>query len=480
MHTSTSSPLLQLHEFRVQTSQDVPPQTAWQSPELTLTLSPGQLIALVGPWGSGKSVLLEALAEMRRPGLETQGQVEHAGGPLSFIPQDPRLAALPQDRISDLLRSALGTNDWRARAHTRLEQLRLPAERILSLRFHQLSASEQHLTLVAYATLRPHRTLLYDGWAESLSAQQITALRSLLQTLLQEGVGVLVSSRSSEQLAQLAPTLYSLAPTVAEPPVVVPLTERMEPPSSSERSSKTVLEVQRLLLTPPRHQLFSLFRRTPPPPIASLRSFRLHTGELALLEGAPGTGKTRFLEAIAGLRPATEGRILFRGRSLAPLQSERSKSLRRELPLLSRLAFTQLDGKLTVREHLQNAQQNAAAPSLTPEQWLERVGLPERLLELPSDFLSAAEAQRVALACCLQAQPSLVLWDAPEAAGLTQEDVHLRALIQSQQKQGTSFLLTSSEATRLSFLRAQRFRLETESDAPPSHAQREAPPPPAD
>src|SRR5690606_32743528 len=111
-----------------------------------------------------------------------------------------------------------------------------------------------------------------------------------------------------------------------------------------------------------------------------------------------------------------------------------------------------LDEELTVERHLHESTRargkaDAGRAVTEPAEWLERLGLPSRLLELPTDFLSAGEAQRVHWAQSLASSPELVLLDAPRVAGVDSDSGELAALLSSQKQLGTSFLIATNEPT---------------------------------
>src|SRR5690242_16661751 len=77
-------------------------------------------------------------------------------------------------------------------------------------------------------------------------------------------------------------------------------------------------------------------------------SFRVPTGEYAVLMGKTGSGKTTLLEAVAGLKPVRTGRVLLMGRDVTPLKAaERGIGyVPQDLALFA---------TMTVRQHLEFA-----------------------------------------------------------------------------------------------------------------------------
>jgi len=134
--------------------------------------------------------------------------------------------------------------------------------------------------------------------------------------------------------------------------------------------------------------------------------FALKSGELLLVEGKNGCGKTSLLRAITGLLEFETGQIDWRGQSvLANHQAFRS-----DLVWLShRVGFK---GDLTLLENLSFETGLRATAGDLLESSLERLGLTQ-LTRLPFRALSAGQQRRVALARMLMAKAPLWMMDEP-------------------------------------------------------------------
>lgn len=139
----------------------------------------------------------------------------------------------------------------------------------------------------------------------------------------------------------------------------------------------------------------------------------LPEGELVVVLGASGSGKSTFLNIIGGLDTPTSGQVRFRGEDI-------SKASQRELTLYRRrhvgfvFQFYNLMPSLTARENVALVTEIAEKP-LKPEHALALVGLEGRLDHFPAQ-LSGGEQQRVAIARAIAKQPSVLLCDEPTGA----------------------------------------------------------------
>ena len=149
-------------------------------------------------------------------------------------------------------------------------------------------------------------------------------------------------------------------------------------------------------------------------------SFSLGTGELVLLEGQNGSGKTSLLRSLVGLLEPESGAITWQGRSIRQARSEFFEAM---VWMGHRVGFK---ADLTVEENL--GFERCLRPSRTQDldAVLERLSI-TRLKKLPLRSLSAGQQRRVALARMLLAGAELWLMDEP----FTNLDRDGRALVES-------------------------------------------------
>ncbi len=149
-------------------------------------------------------------------------------------------------------------------------------------------------------------------------------------------------------------------------------------------------------------------------------SFAVSRGELVLLEGDNGSGKTSLLRAVVGLLEPESGDISWNGR---PVREVRSAFFSAMVWMGHRVGFK---ADLTVEENLafERALRPTAGQAL--DATLERLSI-TRLRKLPLRALSAGQQRRVALARMLLASATLWLMDEP----FTNLDREGRALVES-------------------------------------------------
>mgnify|MGYP006269394477 FL=1 len=153
-------------------------------------------------------------------------------------------------------------------------------------------------------------------------------------------------------------------------------------------------------------------------PLLAGVDLQLGSGELLLLEGENGSGKTSVLRLLAGLLPITSGTGTVLGVDLAT----EARSLRRRVGLVGHQAG--LYAQLSVRENVAFQVAAAHGDVARVDPAIHRVGLDARS-EVSAAQLSAGQRRRAALAIAIARAPELWLLDEPEA-GL---DVAGRAIL---------------------------------------------------
>ncbi len=142
-------------------------------------------------------------------------------------------------------------------------------------------------------------------------------------------------------------------------------------------------------------------------------SFEIERGELCVVLGPSGAGKTTVLNLLGGMDRATSGSIIVGGREVTGLDEEELTGYRRD-DVGFVFQFYNLMPNLTALENVELAEQVCQSP-LRPTDVLEQVGLKDRMNNFPAQ-LSGGEQQRVSIARALCKNPALLLCDEPTGA----------------------------------------------------------------
>jgi ABC-type lipoprotein export system ATPase subunit len=180
--------------------------------------------------------------------------------------------------------------------------------------------------------------------------------------------------------------------------------------------------------------------------IVSVPAFALARGEQRALRGESGSGKTTFLNLIAGILAADGGRVLVDGTDMTALNEPGRDRLRAEKLGYIFQTFNLLQG-FTVLENVVLGMSFGPRGADRPHaaEMLKRVGLGHRLNHFPRQ-LSSGQQQRVAVARALANRPKLVLADEPTGNLDRKHAREALALIREvSREQGAALLLVSHD-----------------------------------
>ena len=207
-------------------------------------------------------------------------------------------------------------------------------------------------------------------------------------------------------------------------------------------------------------------------------SLKVEAGEFVAVMGPSGCGKSTFLHLLGGLDRPTSGRIVIDN---LPLDGQSDKNLtelrRRKIGFV--FQFYNLIPVLTALENSYLPMILDGIPAskarLKGAEWLEKVGLGDRLTSRP-DQLSGGQQQRVAIARALVYEPALVLADEPTGNLDTRASDDIAALLrQDANTWGRSVVMVTHDpriaayADRIIFLKDGQISDETRLNTHPAH-----------
>lgn len=170
-------------------------------------------------------------------------------------------------------------------------------------------------------------------------------------------------------------------------------------------------------------------------------STSVERGQMCVIQGTSGSGKSTFLNCIGGLDTIDSGSVVVDGQEIAGLKPEALSDYRRD-NLGFIFQFYNLVPNLTVKENIQVCEYLTKQP-LDMGELLETLGLTEHQNKFPSQ-LSGGQQQRCAIARALIKNPKLLLCDEPTGAldSKTSRDI-LILLEQINAKYGTTMLIVT-------------------------------------
>ena len=183
----------------------------------------------------------------------------------------------------------------------------------------------------------------------------------------------------------------------------------------------------------------------------SCLNFHLHSGQILLIEGVNGAGKTSLLRILTGLRQPDEGELFWNDESIQDLAA----AFYRDVAYIGH--NNGLKDTLTAQENLQYAQA-LAVPTLSIDEALQQVQL-NGYQNTPVRYLSAGQRRRLALARLLCTHKTLWILDEPYTS-LDKSSIQMvEQLIAAHVKQGGMVVMTSHHETHLPAPLVQKIEL---------------------
>lgn len=419
---------------------------------ISLTLSPGTITALVGASGAGKTTLLHALAGELPIGSERiTGSIWLCGEPIlqlsarqcrrlrrrhiGYLPQDPRVALLPLQRTGSLLRRRAASLGVRGRAASllieqQLSAVALPADRDFLRRLpHQLSGGQRQRVLLALALMGNPALLLLD---EPGSAQDSINTRALYQHVRRlasaRNIAVLLVAHDIRIISDIADNFIVLEQgkieeitpchtflTTAQSTTGHRLLQASRWQSAAAATNPLITAADTFgSNTFTVHNLNAHYQHSK---VLHDISFSLAAGDCLNIVGASGCGKTTLLRCLLGLHTASSGTIHWKNQPLALPLASRDRHWRRRLQYVAQNPYDSLNPYHSVHQLLSRPLA-LFQPQLQPKQRqqqlcqaLEQVGLDSGLQQQRVRQLSGGQRQRLALARALLVQPEILLCD---------------------------------------------------------------------
>ena len=142
-------------------------------------------------------------------------------------------------------------------------------------------------------------------------------------------------------------------------------------------------------------------------------NFEIEKGELVVIVGPSGAGKTTTLNILGGMDSPTRGKVIIDGKDISHCNRKQLTEYRRN-DIGFVFQFYNLVQNLTALENVELATEISKKP-LDPRTVLKGVGLEKRMLNFPAQ-LSGGEQQRVAIARAVAKNPKILLCDEPTGA----------------------------------------------------------------
>ena len=431
---------------------------------VTFELARGEVHALVGENGAGKSTMMKVLSGAVAPDggrMEIDGRPYRPSGPadglrrgVSMIYQEPTLAPHLTVAENIMLGREAHTAGWIDRRATErkvrevLDLVRHP-EIAPSVRLGGLSVGAKQLVEIARALLNRSRILVMDEPTSSLSQEDGRRLFEIIRGLRDQGVSVVYISHFLEEVQRVADSFTVLRDGRSV--------------GSGRMEGTRIEDIIRLMVGQTVTRMFPRVDHAVGEVVLSVdglkgramaapASLTLAKGEILGLAGLVGSGRTELLRTLFGLDGAEDGTIAVAGSALTGRKPW--TRIRRGLGLLSEdrqgegLALTMsVADNVTLSDMAPYRRRGLLRPGRqrrAVSEWMGRLKIRARGPGQRAGDLSGGNQQKVALARLLHQKASVLLLDEPTRGIDVVSKSQIYEWIGELAREGKSVLFVSS------------------------------------
>ena len=454
----------------------------------------GEVVALIGESGSGKTTIALSALGYCKPGLEfTGGEVRLHGRDVISMPPDEQ-RDLRGQRVAYLAQSAAATFNpaltigeqvtespilhgqvSREKAEIRAEELyralELPDPDRLGKRYpHQVSGGQLQRLMAAMALCGKPDLLVLDEPTTALDVTtQIEVLKAFKSVIKQEGAAAIYVTHDLSVVAQIADHIVVLyAGDIQEQGTADQIINRpthdytrrlmaaVRPPPAAGQGDESLDEHRRESpALEVRNVTAGYGRGATAIRVLSDVSVSVQRGHTVGVIGESGCGKSTLARVMSGLLPAREGDVLLDGERLRPSLKQRARSELQKIQFVFQMADTALNPRQRIDHILGRPLEFYLG--LRGAEKRKRIGELLQMVELPVEFagrypeeLSGGQKQRVNLARALAASPEVLLCDEVISALDTIVGANVIELLKRLRKQtGVSFVFISHDLSTI-------------------------------
>ncbi|WP_150525983.1 sugar ABC transporter ATP-binding protein [Roseibium sediminis] len=432
---------------------------------MSLELKAGEVHAIVGENGAGKSTMIKIMTGVHKPTsgeIRIDGQARTLSG--TQAAREAGIAAMYQepmvfpdlDVAENIFISArnkgLFLKPTQQRQAARALVTRLGMSLDVELAASGLTLAEQQIVEIARALSEDVRVLIMDEPTASLSAYEASQLRRIAKTLAQEGVAVVYISHRLEEIFEIADrvTVIRDGGHISTRPISETTADLM----IAEMVGRDVGNYFAKIPGTATDTVALKVRNLAVDDVFEGVNFDLHKGEVLCFSGLVGARRTDVALALFGVKPATRGTIEVNGTAVEIRHPKQAMDIgiayvsedRRKLGLAMPMSIQSNTSLATLGKFLRRfGLLDRAEERNVAEAFRKRLNIRTPNVDIAVGTLSGGNQQKVMLAKWLNMEPEILIFDEPTRGIDVGAKAEVHELIREFAKAGGAALVISSD-----------------------------------
>lgn len=433
-----------------------------------LTINKGEVRALAGENGCGKSTLIKVISGAHNA---DEGEIYIDGKTYkSLMPMDairagiqviyqdfsvfPNLTVAENIALNSQLDSGKKVVNWKQVKQIAQDAMdRIGAKIPLDVLVERLSVANKQLVAICRALLNDAKLVIMDEPTTALTAKEVAKLFEIIHMLQSQGIAVLIVNHKLDEVYDIAQTLTILrnGENVAEGPIK----EFDRPRFVKYMTGRDIEEV--FYRPQPKEKMILEVEKLEREGDFSDVTFSLCEGDILGITGLLGSGRGEIGEALFGMAPPTGGSIRIGGKEITIKSVEDAMANnigyvpedRLTEGLFLNLSIGDNTIAASLKQYLSKGRLDYASMKKAMWDWIKKLNVAAPSPEPPIKTLSGGNQQKVVLAKWLDTHPRVLILNGPTVGVDIGSKTDIHTILRTLVEDGVGVIIISDDLPEL-------------------------------
>ncbi len=436
--------------------------------DVDLTINFGEVHCLAGENGSGKSTLIKVISGAHAAdagSIRIEGKTVGKFRPIDAIRrgiqviyQDfavfPNLTVMENIAMNRQLMTGARVVDWKKVRSLALEAMeRIGAHMDPELPVERLSVANKQLVAILRAIINDAKLLILDEPTTALTAREVEKLFSIVRTLRDRGMAIMIVNHKLDEIYEIADTL-----TILRNGAYVSSGNIREYDRRRFVHDLTGREIAQVQYRPSEvgEEVLRVEHLTRKGAFEDV-SFTLRRGDVLGITGLLGSGRGEIGDALFGVQPADSGKIILNGKEIHIRYI--SDAMENNIAYVPEDRLTQglfldrsiLDNTMaaSLSAYFRGLSLDQQALRRDSEGWVEKIGVVAPSVDPPIRTLSGGNQQKVVIAKWLNTKPKLLVLNGPTVGVDVGAKADIHRILRDLAQEGVGIIVISDDLPEL-------------------------------